>query len=101
MQVGGVQEAITLAPPALGVVRLPALLAPTVADCDELQVKGTPVIVFPKVTQLIIDDVRAGRGDRLAHSDRAADYRRARDPARGFVFFDDGRQDVVCLGVAV
>ena len=23
------------------------------------------VVVFPKVTQLIIDDVRAGRGDRL------------------------------------
>ena len=44
------QEAITLAPPALGVVTLPALLAPTVADCDELQVKGTPVIVFPKVS---------------------------------------------------
>jgi len=53
LHVGGVQEAITLAPPALEVVTLPALLAPTVADCDELQVNGTPVIVFPAVSTTV------------------------------------------------
>ena len=47
------QEAITLAPPALVVVTLPALLTPTVEDCDELQVKGTPVIVFPRISTTV------------------------------------------------
>src|SRR5437773_1578882 len=63
LQVGGVQEAITLAPPALEVVTSAAVLAPTVADWDELQVSGTPVIVFPAtsitvaVTVLLLPEV--------------------------------------------
>ena len=48
LHVGGVQEAITVAPPALDVVTLPEVLTPTVAGCEELQVKGTPVMVFPR-----------------------------------------------------
>src|SRR5690348_7481523 len=53
LQVGGVQEAITLAPPALVVPTTPALLAVTVAGCDELHVKGTPVIVFPRASTTV------------------------------------------------
>ena len=53
MQVGGVQEAITVAPPAFDVVTLPEPLTGTVADCDELQVKGTPVMVLPRVSTTV------------------------------------------------
>src|SRR5580704_8298577 len=53
LQVGGVQEAITLAPPPLVVVTAPAVLTPTVPGCEELQVKGTPVIGFPKVSSTV------------------------------------------------
>src|SRR4029077_4780316 len=37
-------------PPALGVVTLPVLAAPTVEVWDELQVKGTPVIMLPRIS---------------------------------------------------
>jgi hypothetical protein len=53
LQVGGVQEAITLAPPALVVDTTPELLTATLAGCDELQVKGTPVMVFPRASTTV------------------------------------------------
>src|ERR1035438_4801855 len=42
-----------------------------------------------------------GCRDRVAHSSRAADSGDARDPACGFVFFNDGGPALVCLGVVV
>jgi hypothetical protein len=50
LQVGGVQEATTVAPPACEVVTEPVALTATVPGCDELQVRGTPVMVFPRVS---------------------------------------------------
>jgi hypothetical protein len=48
-----VHEAITLAPPAFVVVTLPVVAAPTLEVCDELHVKGTPVMVFPIVSTTV------------------------------------------------
>jgi hypothetical protein len=53
LQVGGVQEAITVPPPACEVETIPALLTPTVPGSDELQVKGRPVMVFPWVSTTV------------------------------------------------
>ena len=47
------QEATTVAPPACEVVTAPALLTATVAGLDELQVKGTPVMVLPCVSTTV------------------------------------------------
>jgi hypothetical protein len=50
LQVGGVQEAITVPPPACAVVTPPLELTATVAGLDELHVKGKPVMIFPWVS---------------------------------------------------
>jgi hypothetical protein len=50
LQVGGVQEAITVPPPACAVVTPPLVLTVTVAGLDELHVNGKPVMVFPWVS---------------------------------------------------
>src|SRR3954452_364220 len=50
LQVGGVQEAITVPPPACAVVTPPLELTVTVAGLDENHVKGKPVMVLPWVS---------------------------------------------------
>ena len=47
------QEATTVPPPACEVDTTPSVLAATVAGFDELQVKGTPVMVLPCVSKTV------------------------------------------------
>ena len=53
LQVGGVQDATTFPPPACDVDTPPSALTTTVAGFDELQVKGTPVMVLPCVSSTV------------------------------------------------
>ena len=54
MQVGGVHEAMMVAPPPLeDAVAPPALLTLTDPAWEELQVKGTPVISVPRVSKIV------------------------------------------------
>ena len=52
LHVGGVHEAVTLTPPAcaLDMVTVPALLTLPIAKFEELQVRGTPVMVLPRMS---------------------------------------------------
>src|SRR5215470_20058607 len=47
LQVGGVQDAITLAPPTPGVLTAPLLLTVADAGLDDDHVRGAPVIGMP------------------------------------------------------
>ena len=52
LQLGGVHEAVTLTPPAcaLDMVTVPELLTAPIAKLEELQVRGTPVMVLPRMS---------------------------------------------------
>ena len=72
MQVGGVQDAIMVAPPpVVDAVAPPLLLTLTEAASEELQVSGTPVIVVPRVSrtvgaivfEVLLEDVTASAID--------------------------------------
>ncbi len=54
---GGVQEAITLAPPTPGVLTAPLLLTVTDAGLDEDHVSGTPVIGIPATSVTVAPTV--------------------------------------------
>ena len=47
------QDATTFPPPACDVDTAPSVLTATVAGFDELQVKGTPVMVLPCVSSTV------------------------------------------------
>src|SRR5208282_3018053 len=53
LQVGGVQEPITVPAPPPAVALADPFVAVTEAGSDELQVKRTPVIVLPKVSTTV------------------------------------------------
>src|ERR1700730_12906365 len=62
LQPGGMQDAVTVPPPAWEVVKARASFVlleqlpvptPTVAGSDEHQVRGTPVMVFPAVSSTV------------------------------------------------
>ena len=54
LQVGGVQEAMMLAPPPLeDPVAAPALLTLTEPGSEELQVNGTPAICTPRLSKTV------------------------------------------------
>ncbi len=55
LQVGGVHEAVTLTPPVwvVEVVIPPAVLTFPIEKFEELQVRGTPVMILPRVSVTI------------------------------------------------